>query len=89
MLILNQLEPEDNYKYLSFFAFCENKIKVLSYICDTYPLCPINSETIKNSKSILKLHDTYSYSFAKEEIGENISPISKNTTFLYYNLWRR
>ena len=27
MLILNQLEPEDIYKYLSFFAFCENKIK--------------------------------------------------------------
>ena len=81
MLILNQLEPEDNYKYLSFFAFCQTKIKVLSHICDTYPLCPINSETVKNSKSIREFYDTYSYSFTKEEIGQNISPISKKQHF--------
>ena len=77
ILALNQLEPEDNYKYLSFFAFSETKIKLLSYICDSYPLCPINSEAIKKAKSIHKIFMSYSYSITKEEIGKNISPISK------------
>ena len=82
-LVLNQLEPEDNYKYLSFFAFCESKIKLFSYICDTYPLCPINENSIKNAKPIHKIVNSYSFSITKEEIGNNISPISKRQNIFF------
>ena len=77
ILALNQLEPEDNYKYLSFFLLSQDKIKLLSYICDTYPLCPINSDAIQESKPIRKFLESYSYSFSKDELGKNITPISK------------
>ena len=77
-MAINQLEPEDNYKYLSFYAEIYDEMKVYSHICETFPLCPIDSEIItKHSKYIQDIDEIVSYSFKKEEIGNNISPISK------------
>ena len=78
---LNQIGPENNYNYLSFFIFYQVKIKLLSYICDTYPLCLINSDIIHKSKQIKKIFYSYSYSFTREEIGKIISPIIKRQHF--------
>ena len=83
IMALNQLETEDNYRYLSFYGYAQGNIKLYSHICEAYPLCQINSEIIKQSKSIQNLDKSFTYSFKKEEIGNNTSPISKIQHLLF------
>ena len=86
IMVINQLEPEDNYKYLSFYADIIGEGKIYSHICETFPLCQIDSDVItKHSKSLQDFDGMFSYSFKKEEIGNNISPISK-TQHLFFVL---
>ena len=78
ILVLDQLEPEDDYKYLSLMALSNyGDIKLYLYKCTNYPLCTIDSKAIEDSILIHHFYNLYTYSITKKEIGENITVISK------------
>ena len=83
IMVINQLEPEDNYIYLSFYGYAQGDVKLYSYVCETYPLCQINPEIVNQSTPIKKFDKSFSYSFTKEEIGKNVSSISKIQHLLF------
>ena len=78
ILVLDQLEPGDDYKYLSILALSSvGNIKLYLYKCTNFPLCKVDEEAIEDSILIHHFYNLYPYSITKDEIGENITAISK------------
>ena len=78
ILVLDQLEPGDEYKYLSILALSSvGNIKLYLYKCTNFPLCKVDEKAIEDSILIHHFYNLYPYSITKDEIGENITVISK------------
>jgi len=73
------VQVEENYNFLAFSIFSsEEKSKAYIINCDNYPLCPMKEEIQKgNYIQIQRQLSNFYYSFSKEEIDSNISPINK------------
>ena len=72
ILVLDQIEPEDDFKYLSILSFSSmGNIKMYLHKCTTYPLCKIDEDAVKNSTLIHEYYNLYPYSITKEEIALN------------------
>ena len=78
ILVLDQWEPLNDYKYLSILASSSvGNIKLYLYKCTNFPLCTIDDKAIEDSILIHHFYNIYSYSITKDEIGQNITVISK------------
>ena len=76
------MKPEQNYKYLTYHtAIKQGDFKAFIYKCDNFPLCKIDSESLKNSEELIDFHSA-SISYDKTKYNENISPISKSQNML-------
>ena len=75
------LKLTENFKFLSFIIQVENNedaiIECSIYTCDNYPFCSLNSTDKKKNIPIKNFYNYYEYTFTKDELGKNYSPISK------------
>ena len=76
------MKPEDNFKYLTYHvAEKEGMFKAYIYKCENYPLCELNSDTLKNSTQLIDINSA-TISYNNSEYDKGISPISKNQDIL-------
>lgn len=78
------IKPDIDFKYITYNINIGPSNKIIAYInsCETYPLCKITEETLKNSKKIIS-YNSFTISFSKKEIDEfSSSPIDKKQKVL-------
>lgn len=64
--------PEDDFNYLTYYVnTLKGKTNISIYSCETYPLCDVN---LNNIKDIIPIQNYYSFSFSfsKNELNANI-----------------
>ena len=67
----------DNFKFFTYEIIpLGGEIEVSIFDCEDYPSCSLNTT------NILSDYETFSYTFSKDEWGEEISPMSKNQKML-------
>ena len=76
------INPTENFNYLTFSikepSFPSLGISTVSSIilCDKYPLCSYPNDTEKKIE-IKKFHNSFEYTFTKDELGKDYSPMNK------------
>ena len=64
--------PDLNFGFLTYYVnILKGKAKIELYTCDTYPLCTVD---LNNIKDAIKLQDfySYSYSYTKNDLNDNL-----------------
>ena len=75
------MKPENDFNYLTYhIALKEGEFKAYKYKCDNYPLCKLDSNTLKNSEILIDYYSA-SISFNNSEY-KDISPITKTQNIL-------
>lgn len=75
------MKPENDFDYLKYYvALKEGEFKTYIYKCDNYPLCKLDSNTLKNSEKLIDFYSA-SISYNNSEY-KDISPINKNQNIL-------
>lgn len=71
------MKPEIDYKYLTYHtAVKQGEFKAFIYKCENYPLCKIDSDSLKNYEELIDFNSA-SISYDKSQYQDKISPISK------------
>ena len=72
------MKPDDNFNFLTYNIIANDKrINLYMHTCNTYPLCSTDPKKVINKKYI-RNYGAASFTYTKEELSKNISPISKN-----------